>query len=180
MWLKNNNLAREELWKGERIARKMAFFSLCRFSARHEMGPVNQWARYNFCKIIIPWLQPSRLQLKKEPERDKCCLKHKDFSRHYFTIVGRNELKFPWWSLKAFLNPRKSLALLLGEKLKAGLRCGGAWVMGSEWTSKSTDHRGVNTQAAGEPQFPPVTDWNIASESVVPKKDSVCQNAVFP
>lgn len=26
--------------------------------------------------------------------------------------------------------------------------------VGSEWTSKSTDHRGVNTQAAGEPQFP--------------------------
>lgn len=26
--------------------------------------------------------------------------------------------------------------------------------MGSERTSKNTDHRGVNIQAAGEPQFP--------------------------
>lgn len=45
------------------------------------MGPASQWRRYNFCKVIIPWLQPSRLRVKKkkQPERVKCYLKYKDF-----------------------------------------------------------------------------------------------------
>lgn len=44
------------------------------------MGPVSQWTRYNFCKVIIPWLQQSRLHVKEQnPERVKRCVKCEGF-----------------------------------------------------------------------------------------------------
>lgn len=125
MWLKNNNLAREELWRGEWIARKMAFFSLCRFSARHEMGPGNQWARYNFCKIIIPWLQPSRLQWKKNQKETNAIWNIKIFTWLFYNS-GQKWLKNPMMMFQSYLKSQEKPCSSAGWEAE-GLRCGGAW-----------------------------------------------------
>lgn len=46
--------------------------------------------------------------------------------------------------------------------------------------TQSPDHRGVNIQAAGKPQFLQVQPEILPLTALCQKKDSVSQNIVFP